>query len=84
MKSTEKLTELTLEQLTEKKKKLVSLSIGIAISMVIACGVLFYLAIKTKNYALMAVGMGSLITLLPVFVSVTEITKEIKRREKQA
>ncbi len=83
MKSPEKLNNLTLEQLTEKKKKLTSLSIGIAVAMFIICATLFYLAIKTKNYALIVVGMGSMITLLPVFTSVGAISSEIKKREKQ-
>lgn len=83
MKSSEKLSDLTLEQLTEKKKKLTSLSIGIAVAMFIVCATLFYLAIKSKNYALIAVGMGSMITLLPVFTSVGVINSEIKKREKQ-
>ncbi len=83
MKSSTKLSELTLEQLTEKKKKLTSLSIGIAVAMFIICATLFYFAIKSKNYALIAVGMGSMITLLPVFTSVGAISSEIKKRGKQ-
>jgi hypothetical protein len=84
MKSSSKLSELTLEQLTEKKKKLTSQLVSIAIAMFIIYVALFYFAIKSKNYALIAVGMGSLITLMPVFVSVGEINKEIKKREKLA
>jgi len=56
MKSSSKLSELTLEQLTEKKRKLTSQSVGIAIAMFIICAALFYFAIKSKNYALIAVG----------------------------
>ncbi len=84
MKSSEKFSELSLEQLIKRKEKLTSLSVGIAIVMLLFCGVLFYLAIKTKNYALIAVGTGSLMMQLPLFVSVNQISTEIKKRDKQA
>ncbi len=84
MKTSQKLGSLTLEQLTEKKKKMTSLLVGITVGMILVCGVLFYLIAKTKNYTLMPVGIGALITLIPVFTSVTEINSEIKRRQKQA
>ncbi|WP_342644781.1 hypothetical protein [Mucilaginibacter sp. CSA2-8R] len=84
MKSSSKLSDLTLTQLTEKKKKLTSLLVGITAGMMVVCGVLFYLIFKTKNYILMPVGMGALITLIPVFTNFTEVNNEIKKRQKQA
>ncbi|MFD1258881.1 hypothetical protein ACFQ3S_18885 [Mucilaginibacter terrae] len=54
--------------------------ISIAIPMVIACLTLVYLSVKTKNYALIAVAMGSSITMLPGFVSISAIDNEIKKR----
>jgi hypothetical protein len=80
MKKADDLSNLSIEQLLEKKKKLKSMCIGIAIPMVIACLTLLYLAIKTKNYALIAVAMASSITMLPGFISIGAIDNEIKKR----
>lgn len=80
MKKTDDLSTLSIDELLEKKKKLKGIIIGIAIPMVIACLTLVYLSVKTKNYALIAVAMGSSITMLPGFVSMSAINNEIKKR----
>lgn len=84
MNNKENLSELTTAQLTEKKKKLTSTFTGIAVAMVIIFAALIYFAIKSKNYALIAVAMGSSITLLPGFTSIAQINAELKKRQKEA
>lgn len=76
-----KLAELTSEQLEARKKTLTGALIGLAIVMVIACSVLFYIAITKKNYALMTVCTGCFITLLPSVIGLKQINTEIKSRE---
>jgi len=80
MKKNDDLKNLSIDELTEKKRKLKGMLLGIAIPMILACFALFYTAIKTKNYALIAVASGCSITLLPAFVSITAIENEIKKR----
>lgn len=76
-----KLSELSIEELESKKKTILGASIGIGIIMIIACCVLFYFAISSKSFALIAVGMGSLTTLIPSFISINQINTEIKSRK---
>ncbi|WP_293887761.1 MULTISPECIES: hypothetical protein [unclassified Sphingobacterium] len=76
-----KLSELTLDELKERKKKIAGVSIGLGIVMAIACPFLFYFAITQKNYALMVVATGSLASLAPGLSVMSQIKKEIKTRE---
>ena len=80
MKENNKLSELTLEELYIKKKKLTGAAIGIGIVMLIACITLIYLAIKNKNYALIGVALGCGMTFFPMFISLTQLNTEIKSR----
>lgn len=75
-----KLSELTLEELQEKEKKMKGAVIGLGIVMAMACFALFYLAVKNRNYSLITVGIGSSITLLPTFMALNQISNEIKSR----
>lgn len=76
-----KLSALTLEELYEKRKKLKGLAVGIGIAMIIICSVLLYLIFKTKNFVLLAVVPGCLMTLLPSFIVLGQLNAEIKLRE---
>lgn len=76
-----KLSALTLEELYEKRKKLKGLAVGIGVGMVIICSFLLYLIFKTKNYVLLAVVPGCLMTLLPSFIVLSQLNAEIKLRE---
>lgn len=80
MKEKTKLSELTLEELQSRKNKTKSAIIGLGIVMFVAVATLIYLAISNKNYALIAVGMGSLISLLPSVIVLNQIETEIKSR----
>jgi hypothetical protein len=80
MKENAKLSELTLEELQARKNKTKSAIIGLGIVMTIAVATLIYLAIRNKNYALIAVGMGSIISLLPSVIVLKQIEDEIKSR----
>lgn len=84
MKEAEKLSSLSAEQLAEKKKKLTSIYIGLAIPMLLAFASLIYFSIKTKNYALIAVALGTSVTLLPGFVNIGAINTELKKREQES
>ena len=56
---------------------------GFGIVMIIACIILIAVAVKSKNYALIAVASGSFITLLPIMTRLGQIDKEIKTREQK-
>ena len=83
MTKTKKLTELTLNELNTEKKKVKGILTGIGIVMIIACVILITVAVKSKNYALIAVAIGSFITLLPIMTRLGQIEKEIKNREQK-
>ncbi|MFY1045864.1 hypothetical protein [Chryseobacterium sp. GP-SGM7] len=76
-----KLSDLSLEQLESKKKTVKSLAIGLGIVIIIACSVLFYVAMTSENFALIAVAVGSLMSLMPIFISISQINAEIKSRK---
>ncbi|MCX8531035.1 hypothetical protein [Chryseobacterium luquanense] len=76
-----KLSDLSLEKLESKKKTVQSLAIGLGIVMLIACSILFYFAITSKNFALIAVAIGSLMSLMPILISIGQINAEIKSRK---
>ncbi|MXN90914.1 hypothetical protein GR160_06705 [Flavobacterium sp. Sd200] len=76
-----KISELTLKELEQKKKKITGAYIGLGIVMAVACPALIYFAIIQKNYALMVVATGSFISLTPGLTLITQIKKEIKARK---
>lgn len=78
---TSKLSELSIEELESKKKTILSATIGLGIVMIIACCALFYVAITSKNFALIAVAIGSTLTIMPSFISIGQINAEIKSRK---
>jgi L-asparagine transporter-like permease len=81
MKENKSYSELTLEELLTKKSKMKSIVIALSIVMLFIVVVLIYLALKSKNYTLIAVGIGCLITLLPGVVVLNQIDTEIKSRD---
>lgn len=81
MKEKKKLSELTLEELIKKKNQSKGAAIGLGIVIIIAVIVLVMLALKTENYALITVGLSSLIAILPMFIAFKEINDEIKSRK---
>ncbi len=76
-----KLSELTIEELLTEKKKSKNLLTGFGIVMLILCAILVFAAVKSKNYALIAVACGSFITLLPMTTRLGQVDAEIKNRE---
>lgn len=76
-----KLAELSLTELQERKKKMRGVVIGLGSVMVIALGILLFLAIRSKNYVLIAIIPGCLMTLFPVFISLSQLNTEIKSRQ---
>ncbi len=81
MQETNKLASLTLEELEAKYKTTKASLIGLSIVMAGAIITLIYLSISTKNYALIAVSGGSLLTMMPIFIQFTQLQKEIKSRK---
>ncbi len=75
-----KLNELTLDELLIRKRKLKAATIGLGIVMFAAFAILIYLATKNNNFALISVGICSLIGLVPLVVANIELEKEIKSR----
>ncbi|WBV60559.1 hypothetical protein PFY12_00220 [Chryseobacterium camelliae] len=79
----QKFKELTLEQLHAQKKRVQSITIAMAILLLIAFCILFYLAVSTKKFVLIAPAIGSFITILPTLIVLTQINQEIKSRNLQ-
>ena len=77
------LSELTVNELYAEKKKSKGILTGFGIVMLVACATLVFVAVKSKNYALIAVACGSFTTLLPVMARLGQIEKEIKNREQK-
>ena len=77
---TNKLSELTLEELHKQKNTLKSVLIAFSIVMFLAGAGLLFMAIKSKNFALIAVIPGCMLTLLPSFIRYGQLNTEIKSR----
>ena len=80
MKTKKNLSEYSIEELLETKKKIKTISIVLGLVMLLAIIFLVYSAIQTKNYAFMAIGVSSMTTLLPLIMQLSKIEKEIKSR----
>jgi len=80
MKKTTQLSELTLDELIIRKKKMLGVTIGLGIVMLLAAIFIVYVALKSKNAGLMAVPIGSALTLLPTIINLSQINTEIKSR----
>jgi membrane protein YdbS with pleckstrin-like domain len=79
----QKFKELTLEQLYTQKKKLQSITIALAILLLIAFCVLLYFVLSTKKFVLIVPAISSFMTLLPTLIILTQINQEIKQRNSQ-
>lgn len=83
MANNKKLSELTLNELYQEKKKRKGILSVLGIAIVIVCGILIFLAVKNKNNTLIAVASGCFITLLPGIAYLGQIEKEIKNRHQK-
>ena len=75
-----KLKDYSLEELIQKKKKTAGILLGFAVVMLVASVTLIYLAIKQKNYALIAVACGGVTQIGLLMIQVGNLNKEIKSR----
>ncbi|GHE23375.1 hypothetical protein [Sphingobacterium griseoflavum] len=80
MKKTKELTELTLEELQERKKKITALTIGLACVLLVACSILGYLAISKGTPSLVVVMLACLTTMLPGLILLLQVNREIESR----
>lgn len=76
-----KLSNLTIEELLVRKKKIRSAFIGLGIVMILAISILIYLISKSNNYTLLPLVFSFPLTFLPIFVSLNQIKTEIKSRK---
>lgn len=76
-----KLSDFSLEQLESKKKIIFRITIGLSIVTLLAVFALFYVTKTSKNFALIAIAIGSLITLMPNVINIGKINTEIKSRK---
>jgi len=83
MANNKKLSELTLNELYQEKKKRKGILSVLGIAIVIVCGILIFLAVKNKNNKLIAVASCCFITLLPGISYLGQIEKEIKNRHQK-
>jgi hypothetical protein len=75
-----KLTELTIDELSKEKSSIKGVLIGTAIVMLILCGAIFYLANRNQNFGLIAIVPCCLLTMLPATIRLSQINAEIKSR----
>lgn len=76
-------TELSTEELLKQKKTLTGAALGLGITMIAACVILFYLIIRSKNYMLIMIIPACMISLIPSFMRLGQINAELKSRKKQ-
>jgi hypothetical protein len=77
---TNKLSDLTLEELTKQKNTLKGVIIGFSILFLFAFSVLFYLIFESRNYVLLACIPPGLLAMLPAIMRLSQLNAEIKLR----
>ena len=80
MKTKKKLSNYSTEELNSKKRTFQNIILSFGLLMILASIFLIYSAIATKNYAFLAIAMGSFSAIIPLFIQLTQINKEIKSR----
>ncbi len=79
-KATHVVTDLSTEELIQQKKTLTGVAFGLGIVMLVACLVLFYLVLKSKNYMVIFIIPVAMLSLLPSFMRLGQINAELKSR----
>lgn len=82
MKNKRNLSELTLDELHTEKNKRQKVTTVLGSMMLLICGLLVFMAVKNKNYTLLPIAIGSLITLMPSLMYLSKVAEEIKKRQK--
>lgn len=77
---TNKLSELTIEELTKQRNTLKGVIIGFSILFLLAFSVLFYLIFKNGNYVLLACLPPGFFAMLPAIMRISQLNAEIKLR----
>ena len=80
MKAKNNLSGFTLEELQEKQKKTKGVIFGVVIVMLISLSYVAYVSINDENYALLILVFTLPITLLPIFIHLSQLNSEIKSR----
>ena len=76
------LTEISIQELDKKKKGLLGALIGLGVVLLMASVIIFYLAFTSKMpKVLIVVPICSSLTLLPAFISLSQINAELKNRK---
>lgn len=78
-----KLTDFTLEEVQVRQKNAKKVFITVASAVILVNAVLVFLIFKSELYALFAVVVASMITLLPNFIILAQTNQEIKSRQTQ-
>lgn len=78
-----KFADLSLEELQAKQANAKKVVMVLGIVMLAINLLLLLLIFKTKLYSLLAVVIGSMTTLLPSFINLTQLNHEIKSRQSQ-
>ncbi|WP_116790401.1 hypothetical protein [Flavobacterium psychrotrophum] len=78
---TNKLSDLTLEELNKQKSTLKGVIIGFSILFLFAFIVLFYLIYKNGNYVLLACLPPGIFAMLPAVMRLSQLNTEIKSRK---
>lgn len=76
-----KFADLSLEELQAKQANAKKVVTGLGIVMLAVNLLLLVMIFVTKLYALLAVVIGSMTTLLPSFINLKQINEEIKSRQ---
>ncbi|UEG51707.1 hypothetical protein LLH06_12100 [Mucilaginibacter daejeonensis] len=75
------LTELTLQELQDRKQRSKGVLIGLGLVMLLACGTLIYLAIRVEKGApFIAIASGCAMMFLPMIAYKNQLDTEIKKR----
>lgn len=78
-----KFADLSLEELQAKQANAKKVVMVLGMVMLAINLLLLLLIFKTKLYSLLAVVIGSMTTLLPSFINLTQLNHEIKSRQSQ-
>lgn len=78
MKKNVPLAELSLEELKAKRNFLQGVAIGFGCVMLMGFAALVYLAVTSKNFALITVVIGGSLTFLPTIINLKQLNWRIR------
>jgi hypothetical protein len=73
-------SELTTKELSKQKEVLTAIMLGAGVPLLSMAGYSLYMIIQEGSYFMLLTILGCILSIIPGFIGLNEINKEIRRR----